>query len=247
MKNKTILFTSLVALSMMISSAHTMYQPEGDITYDSSMNASASAYTFLDTNQTTYTEAVSDSYSDAYSNSNAYGTGVGYGGSSSNDIRNTNRATGGAGGSSDATAYGGSQSQGQGQTATTGNNTTAITSNNIEATNKTITYDKKGYDLPPAPPAISPTVIGQMGTTTYSGAISTPFGGVSGGFSKTNKEGKDLMKAQAEALRVQADTMQVMTEAQVINADIQNLKDADTLPEADRAIIKEFILNKYRY
>jgi hypothetical protein len=182
---------------------------------------------------------------------------------------------GGAGGkaTSDATAFGGNQQQGQlqGQVATGGDvknsgnsdntnvmaggnstnknsstNSTTVNTGNTEVANKTITYDKKGYDLPAAAPAIAPVVVGQMGTTGVSGAVSTPFGGISGGFSKTNKEGKDLMKAQAEALRVQADAIEATTEGQVISQDIQNLKDADTLSDEDKAVVKEFILRKYR-
>jgi hypothetical protein len=212
-------------------------------------------------------DATLSTYSSA--GANAYGTGVGYGGSSNSN------ATGGAGGkaTSDATAYGGNQQQGQlqGQVATGGDvknsgnsdntnvmaggnstnknsstNSTTVNTGNTEVANKTITYDKKGYDLPAAAPAIAPVVVGQMGTTGVSGAVSTPFGGISGGFSKTNKEGKDLMKAQAEALRVQADAIEATTEGQVISQDIQNLKDADTLSDEDKAVVKEFILRKYR-
>jgi len=191
----------------------------------------------------------------------------------STNIISTEGGAGGKGGNSDATAFGGNQQQGQlqGQVATGGDvrnsgnsdntnvmaggnsanknsstNSTTVNTGSTEVANKTITYKKAGYDLPAAAPAISPTVIGQMGTTGVSGAVSTPFGGVSGGFSKTNKEGKDLMKAQAEALRVQSDTLEAMTESNVMAADIQNLKEADTLSDADKAIVKEFILRKYR-
>ncbi len=274
MKNKTILFTTLVALSMMMSASHAMlasstHECQGNSCnnsfndnsqYDSNNNNSVNNSNNTDShdiyNQQKIDNRVTNnnqSYDNRVDDSNhATGGSVSDVGNNDIDIRNTNRATGGAGGDANSTAYGGTQGQmqGQGQSATTGNqssnNSTTVNTGSTEVANKTITYKKAGYDLPPAAPAISPTVIGQMGTTGVSGAVSTPFGGISGGFSKTNKEGKDLMKAQAEALRVQSDTLEAMTESNVMASDIQNLKDAEMLPEADRAIIKEFILNKYR-
>ncbi len=217
-----------------------------------------------------YSSAGSSSYSSGGTGVGYGGSSSAYNGGNSMDKsgNSTNIITteGGAGGkaTSDATAFGGNQQQGQlqGQVATGGNvknsgnsdntnknsstNSTTVNTGTTEVANKTITYKKDGYDLPQAAPAIAPVVVGQMGTTGVSGAVSTPFGGISGGFSKTNKEGKDLMKAQAEALRVQADAIEATTEGQVISQDIQNLKDADTLSDEDKAIVKEFILRKYR-
>jgi len=79
-----------------------------------------------------------------------------------------------------------------------------------------------------APPAVAPTMVGAVGTNSYSAGVSTILGGVSIGKSTTTKEGKDYIKAQTAQL------------------DIENLQDLDNLDPNDAAIIRRSILRRYK-
>jgi hypothetical protein len=153
---------------------------------------------------------------------------------------NSNKATGGSVGNVSSSSNNDNtnitnSSSGSISSATTGNNTNNINTGTQEVANKVITYKKSGFDLPPAAPAIAPTVIGNVGTSTTSGAVSTPFGGVSVGVSRTTKEAKEVLRTQNEILKTQATAQ-----------DIQNLRDLEGLNPEDAKIIRDSILSKYQ-
>lgn len=82
--------------------------------------------------------------------------------------------------------------------------------------------------LPPAPPATAPTMIGMPGSDSFSGGVSTPFGGVSFGKATTIPEARRILNAQATTI------------------DIQNLQAAESLDPVQRLRIIKHIMRKYR-
>jgi len=111
------------------------------------------------------------------------------------------------------------QSQGQNQQANGGNSANSISN---------IGNSSVESGLPPAPPAVAPTMIGMPGSSSFSGGLSTPFGGVSFGSSTTIPEARRVLNAQATA------------------QDIENLKAADGLDPEQRLRVIRYIMRRYR-
>jgi len=154
----------------------------------------------------------SSSGSSSQSNSNATGgTGVGYGGTGIG-LGGNSTAEGGKGGN--ATANGGDANA-----TSTGSNASNGNVSNSVSTQTNIPRN--------APPAIAPTMIGQVGTNTYSAGVSTVLGGVSVGKSTTTREGKELIKAQT---------------AQI---DIENLEKLDGMTSREATLIRRSIAKRY--
>jgi len=128
--------------------------------------------------------------------------------------------------------YSTNQSQGQYQSSNSRSN--ANSSSNASGGNASSGVNNVGNTsidnsgLPPAPPAVAPTMIGMPGSSSVSGGVSTPFGGVSFGSSTTIPEARRMINAQATA------------------QDIANLKAADGLDPEQRLRVIRHIMRKYR-
>jgi len=200
-KNKMKNQTIAILFAMMISTP----------AFCSFQNSNNSDNYYGDINETTTKNNVSStstSRANSSANNSVY-TGVGVGVDNAATATGGNGGTGiGTGGSSNSSSTGGSSNASNGNV------------NNSISTDTNIPRN--------APPAVAPTMVGAVGTNSYSAGVSTILGGVSIGKSTTTKEGKDYIKAQTAQL------------------DIENLQDLDNLDPNDAAIIRRSILRRYK-
>jgi len=93
---------------------------------------------------------------------------------------------------------------------------------------------KERLQIPNAPD-LNSTIIGQTGTESISGGVSTVFGGITFGKSKTVREMRAVYSANAKKIK-----------SDILKQDIENLTKLERLDPTSALILKRHILRKYK-